>query len=63
MNVKILTPNGFRGFYKIDKKEAECYKITFDDGTNIKCSKDHKFDDNGKAVMASNLRVRTINSK
>jgi len=62
MDLKILTPNGFKKFYTIDKKEAECLKITFDKGV-IKCSKDHKFDDNGNIVIASNLRVRSINSR
>lgn len=57
MSMKILTPNGFRGFYKIDKKEAKCFKITFDDDSSIKCSTDHKFDNDGKVVIASDLKV------
>ena len=52
MSMKILTPNGFKGFYKIDKKEAKCFKITFDDDSSIKCSTDHKFDNDGKEIKS-----------
>lgn len=58
MSIKILTPNGFKGFYKIDKKEAKCIKITFKDNTEIKCSIDHKFDNNGLIVIAKELKIR-----
>lgn len=58
--VKILTPNGFRKFFKIEKKEGECLKIYFSDKTSISCTKDHRFDNNGEPIFASNLRVGQI---
>jgi len=62
--VKILTPNGFRNFLKIEKKEGECLKIYFSDNKSISCTKDHRFYDDGKPVFASNLRVgQTIQNK
>lgn len=56
MNVKILTPTGYRSFFKIQKKEGDCIKITFDDG-EIKCTKDHRFDNNGEEIVASTIKV------
>lgn len=62
--VKILTPNGFKHFLKIEKKEGECLKIYFSDKTSISCTKDHRFDNNGEPIFASNLRVgQTIQNK
>ena len=47
-------------FYKIDKKEAKCFKITFDDDSSIKCSTDHKFDNDGTDVGCFTIFNPTI---
>jgi hypothetical protein len=59
MNVKILTPTGYRGFFKIQKKQGDCVKITFDN-CEVKCTKDHRFEHNGKPLFASEVYVGMV---
>lgn len=59
MNIKILTPSGYRSFFKIEKKQGECLRITFED-TVIECTKDHKFDYNGTPLVASEIYVGLV---
>lgn len=58
--VKILTPTGYRSFYKIEKKIGECIKISFTNNKSISCTLDHRFDNNGKEIVASTLKVGDI---
>lgn len=41
----VMTPNGYEPYRsaRLVKKNAEIVKLTFDDGTVIKCTPDHKF--------------------
>lgn len=58
-NVKILTPKGFRSFYKVAKKQGECIEISFAD-KSIKCTIDHRFENEGKEIVANTLKVGDI---
>lgn len=53
---KILTPNGFRSFYKVDKKIGDVIKIWLVD-KQIECSTDHRFMEDGKEIVASTLKI------
>jgi hypothetical protein len=55
--MKILTPTGFQNFHGIIRKKSECLKIFFED-SDIICSTDHRFDEDGKEIVASSLKAR-----
>lgn len=55
--MKILTPTGFQEYYKIQKKTAQCSNIVFKDKSNIKCSTDHRFDNDGVEIVANKLKI------
>jgi hypothetical protein len=50
---KILTPNGFKFFDGINKKEEPTIMFSFSNGKSIEVTNDHRFDD----VVAENLKV------
>lgn len=53
---EILTPEGFKDFTGIDiTGTKECVKITFDDGSFVESSFDHKFYKDGRQLKASEI--------
>ena len=58
--MQILTPTGFQPYFKIQKKTAQCLKIVFSDKSSIKCSTDHRFDNDGVEVVANKLNAAVL---
>ena len=54
---EVLTSNGFQSFNGIKKTNELSYKITFTDGSNIICSYNHKFYENGEFIRAYDLKI------
>lgn len=54
---EVLTSNGFQSFNGIKKTNELSYKITFNDGSNIVCSFNHKFYEDGKFIRAYGLKI------
>lgn len=55
--VEILTADGFKSFVRIDRKIANTYVISFDDGSEIVCSEDHRFIDGDRTINAYDLEL------
>lgn len=60
---EILTSNGFKDFSGVGKTTKESLKIIFNDSSEIICSYDHKFYENGRFIKAKDLHVNDILSK
>ena len=60
LRYEILTPTGFRSFYGIRKVHRDCYlKIEFVDGSELKCSTNHKIFLEGQDNPKRALLLRT----
>ena len=57
---EVLTENGFQSFHGIKKTNELSYKITFNDNSDIICSYNHKFYENGVFIRAYDLKVGNI---
>ncbi len=57
---EVLTENGFQSFSGIKKTNELSYKITFNDSSDIICSYNHKFYENGVFIRAYDLKVGDI---
>lgn len=57
---EVLTENGFQSFHGIKKTNELSYKIIFNDNSDIICSYNHKFYENGVFIRACDLKVGDI---
>ena len=57
--MQILTPTGFQKYQRIIKKTGECIKLVFED-SDVTCSLDHRFDNDGVEVAASTLKIGDV---
>ena len=49
---EVWTSNGWKPFHGIRKTRKDSLRICFNDGTNIECSRSHKFYENGRFIHA-----------
>jgi hypothetical protein len=57
--MQILTPTGFQKYQRIIKKTGECIKLVFED-SDVTCTLDHRFDNDGVEVAASTLKIGDV---
>jgi hypothetical protein len=57
--MQILTPTGFQKYQRIIKKTGECIKLVFED-SDVTCSLDHRFDNDGVEVAANTLKIGDV---
>jgi hypothetical protein len=59
-DIKILTPNGYQPFLGVNKIKRDNYiHLTFEDGSELKCSLDHPISTIGGIIKAKNLDKKT----